>query len=299
MSGRPVKPRTLAILFADVSGSTALYETLGDRSALKTVESVLEVLRGAVAESDGRVVKTLGDEIMAVFPSGAAAAQAATRMQERVGALSGPGDRRLGVRIGFHVGRVLEEGGDVFGDAVNVAARMAGLAKSGQIVTTAATVKSMPKPTRARTRDLDRLSVKGKQDELRVFELLWQDDEDLTVLGVRESVLEGGARVLHLQHGERTLVMGPDLTTVLIGRDATSDIVIADRTASRLHGRIERRRDKYFYVDLSTNGTYVRISNDAEIRLRREQIMLRGQGCLAYGHSASDPRAELILFRLE
>jgi class 3 adenylate cyclase len=291
--------RILAIVFADVSGSTALYEKLGDRRALRAVDAVLDQLRAATAAREGRVVKTLGDEIMAVFPTAASAAAAAVEMQERVAGMKSFGGLRLGVRIGFHAGPVLEEAGDFFGDAVNTAARMATVAKSGQIVTTAGTVEAMPASILGRTRDLDRLSVKGKQSELRVFELLWRDDEDLTVLGTRENVLVGGGRILRLKHAERTLVMDADLTTVLIGRDAASDIVIAHRSASRLHGRIERRKDNYFYTDLSTNGTYVVVAGDAEIRLRREEIMLRGQGRLAYGHPAADARAEIVLYSLE
>jgi class 3 adenylate cyclase len=289
----------LAILFADVSGSTALYEKLGDRRALQAVDSILDQLRAATTGWKGRVIKTLGDEIMAVFPTAADAASAAEDMQARVARLPPFGDLRLGVRIGLHVGPVLEEAGDVFGDAVNTAARMTGMAKSGQIVTTEATVATLPSPQQTRTRDLDLLPVKGKQGELRLFEILWQDDDDLTLLGAREHLDAPEPRSLHLAHGDRMLVMSPELPTVLIGRDAASDIVIAHRTASRLHGRIELRKDKYFYTDLSTNGTYVVIAGDAEIRLRREEIMLRGQGRLAYGHSAGDARAEVIGFRLE
>ncbi|MDH4095306.1 MAG: adenylate/guanylate cyclase domain-containing protein [Betaproteobacteria bacterium] len=291
--------RILAILFADVSGSTALYEKLGDRRALKAVESVLDELRAATAALGGRVVKTLGDEIMAVFPTAAAAAQAATGMQERVSGMKVLGGLRLAVRIGFHAGPVLEEGSDFFGDAVNTAARMATVAKSGQIITTEATAQALPAPILERTRDLDRLPVKGKQGALRLFELLWRDDEDLTVLGTQQRMLDTGGRILHLQHADRALVMDADLTTVLIGRDAASDIVIAHRSASRLHGRIERRRDNYFYTDLSTNGTYVTVAGDAEIHLRRDEIMLRGRGRLAYGQPGGDPRAETVLYFLE
>lgn len=289
----------LAILFADISGSTALYETLGDRRALQAVESVLDELRKATAAKGGRVVKTLGDEIMAAFGSSAEAAEAAVRMQERVAAARSHGGVRLGVRIGFHVGPVLEEGGDYFGDAVNIAARMTGIAKRGQIVTTAASVETLPEALRGRTRDLDQLPVKGKQVELRVYELLWQDDDDLTVLGTQESPRDAHSQVLRLQHGERVLVMGEGLSTVLIGRDPASDIVIAHRSASRLHGRIERRKDKYVYTDLSTNGTFVAVAGDAEIRLRREELMLRGKGHLAYGQPAADSRAEVVQYSVD
>ena len=291
--------RVLAVLFADISGSTSLYEKLGDRAALEAIASVLDVLRGATGEFEGRVVKTLGDEIMAVFPSAEAAAQCAVSMQNRVAALPALGGTRVGVRIGLHSGSVLEKGGDVFGDAVNTAARMTELAKSGQITTTEATVKALPVRLRNASRDLDRLALKGKRSEVRVYELIWRDDEDLTVLGTRGAVPLEAERGLRLEHAGRTLLMGAELPTVLIGRDAGNHIVIRHRSASRLHGRIERRRDKYYYIDLSTNGTYVVVAADAQMLLRREQIMLRGQGRLAYGHPATDPRAELVLFSLE
>ena len=291
-------PRVLAILFADVSGSTALYEKLGDRGALAAVESVIEVLRQAATAAQGRVVKTIGDEIMAVFPDAAAAARAAMDMQLRVAALPAFGQTRLSIRVGFQFGSVLEETGDVFGDAVNTAARLTGLAKAGQILTSAAAVEALPAALGEATRDLDGFTVKGKQDEVRVVELLWQDAQDLTQTATR-ALRPSDAAVLRLAHSGQSLVMGPDLVVVLVGRDPGNQIVIAHRTASRLHGRFERRRDKYFYIDLSTNGTYVTVEGQAELLLCREQIMLRGRGALAIGHPASDARAELIGFSVE
>jgi hypothetical protein len=245
------------------------------------------------------VVKTIGDEIMAVFPSATAAARAAMDMQARVAALPPFGDTRLAVRIGFHLGPVLEESGDVFGDAVNTAARGAALAKAGQIITTAPAVEALPALLRDATRDLDAFALKGKQDEVRVHEVLWQDGEDLTLTATRVPVSVTGIPALRLAHAARTIVMSPDMPVMLVGRDPGNQIVLALRTASRLHGRIERRRDKYFYTDLSTNGTYVAIDGDAELLLRREQAMLRGRGRLAYGYPADDARAEVVLFSIE
>lgn len=292
-------PRVLAILFADVCGSTALYERLGDQGALAAVASVIDVLRGATDDAQGRLVKTIGDEIMTVFPDAAAAAQAAMDMQARVAQLPPFGDARLAVRIGFHLGPVLEEAGDVFGDTVNTAARLAALAKPGQIVTSAAGVGALPPPLQETTRDLDALPLKGKQEELRVHELLWQDAEELTQTATRAPLRGAAEARLHVTHADRTLTLGPDLPVALIGRDRANQIVIAHRTASRLHGRFERRRDQFFYVDLSTNGTYVALAGQAEILLRREQVLLSGQGTLAIGHASADARAEILRFRVE
>jgi class 3 adenylate cyclase len=290
--------RPVAILFADVSGSTTLYERLGDRQALKAVDQVLDVLRRAVATHQGRVVKTIGDEVMAVFRDADAALQAASDMQTRVATLPTFGDARLAIRVGFHFGPAIEESGDYFGDAVNTAARMAGLAKGGQIITTAATVASLSALLRESTREVAALSVKGKQSEVKVCEVLWQTGEDVTMLAANRAQASTEA-VLRLAHGSETLVMDENLAAVQIGRDMSHHIPIIDKMASRLHGRIERRGDKYYYVDLSTNGTYITIEGDVETVLRRDQAMLRGRGTLSFGHSATDPGAELVTFVCE
>jgi class 3 adenylate cyclase len=290
--------RPVAILFADVSGSTTLYERLGDRQALKAVEQVIDLLRRAVATYRGRVVKTIGDEVMAVFRDADSALQAASDMQTRVAALPTFADARLAIRIGFHYGATLEENGDYFGDAVNTAARMAGLAKGGQIITTAATVAALSPLLREGTREVAALAVKGKQVEVQVCEVLWQTGEDLTMLAANLAQVSTEA-VLRLAFGARTVTMDGNLATVQIGRDASHQIPITDKMASRLHGRIERRGDKFYYVDLSTNGTYITTEGDVETVLRRDQAMLRGRGTLSFGHSATDAGAELVTFVCE
>ena len=142
----PVTPGTpvdKAILFADVSGSTRLYETLGDTQALAAIENCLGILKKLTVEHKGRVIKTIGDEIMAAFPDANTAVHVATEMQLAITAEPPIGNAKVAIRIGFHFGPVLENvsDGDVFGDTVNTAARMAGIAKGGQIITSGVTVK--------------------------------------------------------------------------------------------------------------------------------------------------------------
>jgi class 3 adenylate cyclase len=290
--------RVLAVLFADVSGSTSLYERLGDRAALAAVESVLGVLKRVVAAERGRVVKTIGDEVMAVFESADAALQAAVDMQTQVSALPAVGDVRLGIRVGFHAGPVLEEHGDVFGDAVNTAARLAGLANGGQIITSGATIERLSPLLRESTRDLDTLAVRGKHDELRVFEVLWQDVGTITLVAPR-GARPGAETTLAIAHAGRVLRLAPGVARIMFGRDQSNDVVIDDKMASRVHGRIERRRDRFYYVDMSTNGTYVTNEGDTELVLRRDQLMLRGRGRISFGHSSADADAEVVTFACE
>jgi adenylate cyclase len=290
--------RQLAILFADLSGSTTLYERLGDRGALEAVHSVVELLRRNVEAQRGCVVKTIGDEVMAAFGRADEAAQAAIDMQFAVAALPPLRDTRLAIRIGFHFGPVLEDNADFFGDAVNTAARMAGLAMGGQIMTTAATAGRLSAALQSSTRAVAALPVKGKQAEVDVCEVLWRNSETVTMLALNRRALPSRA-VLRVSHGDAEIVLDASRTWLNIGRDASHGIALQDRMASRLHGRIERRNDKFYYVDLSTNGTYVTLDPDPETAVRRDQITLRGRGTLAFGHSASEPDAELVRFACE
>jgi len=138
---------TLAVLFADVSDSTHLYRNMSDTAAFTQVRECLQTLEEAVRRYQGRVVKTIGDGAMCVFNEAADAAQAAIEMQDRIDLrMPAPGKSKITIRIGFHYGAVLLENDDVFGDTVNVAARMAALAVPGQILTTASTATHTAPP---------------------------------------------------------------------------------------------------------------------------------------------------------
>ena len=285
---------SLAVLFADVSGSTKLYESLGDNEALATIGRCVAVMSSVCVEHGGRVVKTIGDEVMAVFASADKAAQAAAEMQTRVSEQAPVGGSRLAIRVGFHLGPAIETSGDVFGDSVNVASRMAALAKREQIILSSHTAAALAPWLRARVREVDTLSVKGKTQDIGIFELIWQDsDADLTAVATRWKPLP--ARIV-LRHGATERILDESATTITLGRDAQNDIVIADRKASRLHARVERRRDKFVIVDQSSNGTYVTVDGEPEIMLRREELMLRGRGRVAFGHAHADDPVEFLAF---
>ena len=288
-----------AVLFADISGSTPLYERLGDEAALAVINRCLEVLRRRCAEFGGTVVKTIGDELMCVFPDAESALRSAQAMQDSVFGHTSSEAPQLGVRIGCHFGPLIANEGDVFGDSVNVAARIVALAKAGQIVTSEETVAALPEGLLGRARRLGQIPVKGRERNVALVEFVWQESEDLTVLG---TVLEVAVKPMRLvlQFGGRDLAVdsGGGITLVL-GRDAACDVVVPDRRASRQHARIEARRDKFALVDQSSNGTYVQGVGVGEIVLRREELILSGTGRIGLGHSPDAPDAVAVEFRCE
>ncbi|MBU0602950.1 MAG: adenylate/guanylate cyclase domain-containing protein [Gammaproteobacteria bacterium] len=287
--------QSLCVLFADVSGSTRLYEKLGDAEALRAVERCLNRIRRVVDGHGGRVIKTIGDEVMTTFRNADAGIQAACEMQHRVTDLPPVSGVKLAIRVGFHYGPTIEENDDVFGDTVNTAARMAGLAKAAQIITTAETLASLTLSMAPEIREIDALTVKGKAEDVRVCEVLWQDGADLTMKASSVMPLYVVAR-LAIRYRDTEVTLDPAHGPLTLGRDMSNEVVIKDQRASRNHARIERRRDKFVLVDQSTNGTFLRIEGENEVILKREEMILRGQGTIGFGHSALEQGIDLLHF---
>ena len=286
--------RNLAILFADVAGSTRLYETLGDAEALATIGRCLALVRSACEGHGGRLIKTIGDEAMVMFAEADQAAEAAAEMQARISAQPLCDRVRIAIRVGFNFGPAIEVENDVFGDSVNVAARMVGLAKGEQVILSEQTVAALTPSLRSRVRQIDSLTVKGKLDDIAIYELLWQDSEaELTAMTTRPRALPAHIR---LRHGTREIELDEARPSCALGRDQQNDVVIADKMASRMHARIERRRDKFVLVDQSSNGTYVTIDGEPEIQLRREELILRGHGQISFGHAREESAGETLEF---
>jgi len=275
----------VSVLFADVSGSTKLYETAGDAVAHAAIEKCINLMREKTLNARGRVIKTIGDEVMSAFPTPDAAADAAIEMQSAISELPPVGGAQIGIRIGFNHGPVVERDGDVFGDAVNLAARLAGVATKGQIITARDTVMLMSPMLKSATRAITTIQVKGKAQEIQVYELIWQQSEDMTTLASQRSIYKPKNTRLRLLVGGNELMLSVERPALALGRDASADLVIKERMASRAHGKIERRLDKFILTDHSANGTFITIEGDKEIVLRREEFTLRGHGWIAFGQS--------------
>lgn len=296
-----VQTSEIAIMFADLSGSTRLYEVLGDTAARVRVARCVEMLCAVTSEFGGRTLKTIGDGIMCTFPTADAAVEAACTMQSRTDdeatELTPSGPLALAIRVGLHVGPVIIEDGDAFGDAVNVAARMGALAKPGQIITTRETVARLSADLRQQTRFIDHAPVRGKRLTMDIHEILWQP-EDVTMMSIPlgRPVLE--VPRLRLRYRETELVMDAQRPVVVLGRSTTADLPVEEGLASRLHVRIEQRRGKYYLTDLSTNGTHVR-SAGTQAFLRREEMLLGAQGEISLGRPFGDAPQEYVHFVTE
>jgi len=238
-----------------------------------------------VVYAKGPVVKNIGEEVIRAFRTGAVAADAAIEMLSAISEVPRVGGTNIGIRSVFNHGPVVERDGDVFGDAVNLAARLAGVATKGQIITARDTVMLMSPMLKAATRAITTIQVKGKAQEIQVYELIWQQSEDMTTLASQKSVYKPKNAKLRLLVQGTELVLSAERQAVALGRDATADLVIKERMASRAHGKIERRLDKFILTDHSANGTFITIEGDKEIVLRREEFTLRGHGWIALGQS--------------
>lgn len=289
------------VLFADVAASTRLYQQLGDQSALRAVELCLRTAAKAASVYRGQLVKTIGDEIMVVFPSAEDGVLAACEIQQRIAALPPVAGNNLEIRVGCHWGPVIAEGGDFFGDTVNTAARLVQLAKARQVLTCADTLAAVPPALRPQSRRLEALTVQGRREGLPVEELFWQDNEDsLTVLIKADAGLLPVE--LEVSHDGQRWHLDADSAVLTLGRDPGSDVVIRDGHASRSHARIERRHEHFVLVDCSTNGTFVfgadGVNPTANFLLRREEAVLRGSGRLSFGQVLR-PGVEYVAFRVE
>jgi class 3 adenylate cyclase len=290
----------LTILFADVSGSTKLFETRGDLEARRLIAAILSALSEVTARHGGRVIKTIGDEIMCTFPGPMQGLLASVDMQKRVALDPGFAKDRLAIRIGLHYGDTLIEETDVYGDAVNVAARMASLAKREQIVATASTLKMLTNAGMLRTRSIGQARVAGKQLPIDVVDIQWQEDtSNVTMVqrAIRLDPNDSAKEKLILRYRGQVMELNPLSPPFTLGRDAASSLCVDAEWVSRNHALIEYKRGYFMISDRSTNGTYVKLGDDDELRLHRDEVHLRKTGTISLGQTIALNPDHLVVFQ--
>lgn len=175
-----LKITSLTFLFTDLKGSTELYERVGDLVAYDLVREHFRVLNEIVASEAGAVVKTIGDAVMATFPTPEHAVSAALRMREAMLGLNEQrGEEDLLLKIGIHEGPclavVLNDRQDYFGQTVNIASRVQGLAASRSIYATGTVVENPEALELIETKGLhptlQKTTLRGINDEFSVYEI--------------------------------------------------------------------------------------------------------------------------------
>ena len=288
--------RDLLVLFADISGSTSIYEQLGDAVAVELIQGLLASMEEEVLMHKGEVVKSIGDELLCTFTDVVSALAAATAMHQQAGAVSGPGGRALALRIGMHYGPTIEDRGDVFGDGVIVASRVVELARPGQILITEECFARVPLLGRSRIRTVDKITVRGRSAEVTVMEVMWERGRMVTTIVPPIQRPPSESARMQIDYRGRTFTIVQQSNLMLIGRDASCQIVVLGAKTSRQHAALEWRRGKFVLEDRSTNGSFVLPDGGQLIHLRREELVLQGAGLIGFGEQPREGGAAVVRY---
>ncbi len=290
------KDLEVAILFADVVGSTQLYDKFGDAKASETVALCLDVMKEATLQFNGTVIKTIGDEVMSTFPSVDEAMGAAAAMQARISSDSKDQNRiPVSIRIGCHYGPVVKEQNDIFGAAVHTANRMTSQAKARQIVISGSTVEKMSPELVKQTRQIDVATVRGRIDEVALYELVWQPEDATSMLPTIElQDKDLRSSRLQLSYRSQKVELSDQRKTINIGRADDNELVVNGNLISRIHAKVEMRRGKFVLIDQSTNGTFLQNLQGEETFVRRDWTVLNGEGIIGLGR-AEQPGSALAI----
>ena len=308
------------VVFCDLVGSTGLFEKLGDATASHLVTQLTNAMSRAVGQFEGRVVKTLGDGIFAVFAQEEHAVNACSAIQtelqdrplmlfadEKMAVSSGTfRSLRIELQIGIESGEVVEINGDCYGDAVNSAARLADLAGARQILTTQRVLDALPTNRRGELISLGPMYLRGKGEATAVYRINWQKksevDPDATMLGVSfKDALR--TQELHLSFGAKSIKLlqsGSAIKAVQMGRANTCELEVSDPRVSRTHASVQVRGNQFVLTDASSYGTWVYAGGQSEpLILRRTDCVLVGEGEISLGCERTADNAAIVRFSVQ
>jgi class 3 adenylate cyclase len=289
--------KNLAVLFVDVCESTKLYSMLGDNAARSLINDCLSLISKTVEYQGGRVVKTIGDEVLSVFSTVDAAIWAAIEIQLSVSARRNA-QNPVSVHAGLHFGPVLVEEGDVFGDTVNAAAYLTAVAAAEQVLTTQITQNNLSPGLKDRVRPVFKSVLKGAVEESTVYQVIWhQDTVTLTDVNMGlHKIIPGDEGSLLITHRDLTLRLDQQRPSITIGRGIDCDLVVQEKFASRRHTDIRLLRTHFYLVDQSINGTFVMFDSGEEVHVLRGEMLLDASGKISLGRSIHDGASEIISF---
>ena len=298
----------VTVVFADLTGSTGVFESLGNAKATQAITRLTQWMGKVCMANHGRVVKSLGDGVLMVFADNAHAVDAVAQMQlihtERI--KTWPDKLKMRLQIGMARGKVVEQDGDFFGDAVNVASRLSDLSGPDQILGTETVISQLPSGSQLRFRSLGSMDIRGRSEACMVYQVEWRGEAlshlftvpaPLSVSPFSSKVAAGSGSIdlswLDIEASFTSAQM-----PIHLGRDATAQFVVNDQRVSRLHAKIVWRTGKFYVEDISSYGTWVRFAGgDAIVALRRQECVLLVGGEIALGASFEDFTVPTVSFK--
>jgi len=295
------------VVFADLAGSARIFEAMGNARATATVTHLIQMLGNQCEAHGGRVVKTLGDGIFAIFPHSLDAVAAVIQLQrghqKRV--VTWPVPLRMELQIGVARGEVVEVDGDFYGDAVNLASRLSDMAGSGQIWAAEGVVQDLPEGD-FRHRSLGPITIRGKHEMPVVYRVYWHEDyfspfltipAELPLQVASDSAI---GQIEFARLGVRSTFNAQEMP-IHLGRVNEAHFIISDPRVSRLHARLHLRQGSFVLTDISSYGTWVRFHGNGEVSqelaLRREECLLHGEGEISFGAPLSESSSPTITFK--
>ncbi len=298
------------VVFTDLHGSTAVFEALGNALATETITGITAWIAAQCEQANGRVIKMLGDGVLALFPDGASAVKAVVDLQRQhfKHMLRAPTGTAMPIRIGLASGDVEMVDSDCYGDAVNVAARLCDLCGPSQIWADTASLQRVNEAQGVTFRILGSIPIRGRAEPCTVYQIEWREDDAsdfLTMQGQTNAVLVPGesdvlGREVELRWADQTQRFKSFELPIHIGRVRHVEFMVNHPRVSRTHARLEWRNGSVILVDLSSYGSWVRCAGDSgsDVLLRRDECVLHGEGDLALGASFADPHVPTVHFKV-
>ena len=297
----------VTVVFADLTGSTGVFESLGNAKATQAITRLTQWIGKVCEAHHGHVVKYLGDGVLILFPVSIDAVEAVTELQrvhqDRIRNWPEPLQMRL--QVGMARGEIVEQNGDCYGDAVNVASRLSDLSGPEQILATDAVIAQLPEDSLVRSRSLGAMTIRGRTETCVVHRIEWQSEvlsETFTMPASLAPSLFAQRTAqpdfLELSWLDMNAVFSSTEFPLFLGRDADAQFVVPDPRVSRKHARIEWRAGKFYLEDVSSYGTWVRFSDSAAVvSLRRQECVLLLKGEIALGASFEDFTVPTVSFQ--
>lgn len=293
-----IEQRPAAVLFVDVSDSTRYFERYGEVAGHAMVERCLGIVVPEIERHGGTVIKTLGDGLLAAFDSAVDLVVASRALHFAIveANRSRPATEVVSVHCGGDFGSIARDAaGDIFGDVVNVAARLQALAARDQTFVTGDLVETLEPGAQEGIRHVGAFPLHGRSAEVETYEVLWRVGTSTVPVARAAVKLESS---LSLQFKGNAIELPADRDRLTIGRVPGNDLVVEDAAVSREHAEILRRKGLLYLVDRSTNGTFLQTEGGIVRHVQHAEVPLEGQGRIVPGHIDGPPISFRVILRV-